>query len=156
MGPDVARRADGILDHRAPLILDAESATLDDLSDLPRSNTALSRSFEKRGKQSWFNRDDGPRAGFGEERIFGGAGILCYIYDHAKLGRTLLCPCRGGREAAFREGDGKPPTAQIGRGLHTGLGGESNQAINEPFFGGEINRGGLTRHDCADRLRILA
>src|SRR5213082_2052020 len=130
MGPDVAQRADGTLDHRAPLILDAESATLDDLSDLPRANTALSRNFEKRGKQSWFNGDDGPGAGFGEEDVFGWGGSLGNICDHAKLGRSLLRPYRGGSEAAFGQGDCQAAVAQIVGGLRDGLGGERDQAVD--------------------------
>src|SRR6267142_1413331 len=50
VGPGVAQRRDSTVDHRAPLVLDAEGIAADNLADLVRRHLTLSRSIENAGK----------------------------------------------------------------------------------------------------------
>ena len=81
MGPGVAQRGDGTIDHRAPPILDAESIAADDVADLVRRHLVLSRSIENAGKV---------RGGHGYDRA--GAALA----EEGRLGRTSFfkfCVC---------------------------------------------------------------
>ena len=93
MGPGVVQLGDGTLDHRAPLIFDAESIAADDLANLLRRHSTLSRSIENTGKRSCSYGYNGARATFAKEQIFGGRRFfesdIC-----AKLGPSMLLPYR--------------------------------------------------------------
>ena len=91
MGPDVVHLGDGSLDHRAPLIFDAESIATDDLANLVRRHSILSRSLENAGKRSCSDGDNGARATFAKEHIFGGRPFFEFDIC-AKPGRSMLRP----------------------------------------------------------------
>src|SRR5713101_5005810 len=91
MGPDVVQLGDGSLDHRAPLIFDAESIAADDLSNLVRRHSTLSRSLQNVSKRSCSDGDKGARATFSKDHIFGGRPFFEFDIC-AKLGRSVLRP----------------------------------------------------------------
>ena len=91
MGPDVVQLGDETLDHNAPLIFDAESIAADDLANLVRRHSTLSRNLKNASKRSWCGRYYGARAAFAEESIFGGRRFFEFDIC-AKLGRSMLRP----------------------------------------------------------------
>ncbi len=72
MSPGVAQSFDRAIDHRAPIIFDAEYAPGSDLADLACPYGILSRNLVNAGKQSWFYGHDRAGAAFAEEGVFGG------------------------------------------------------------------------------------
>jgi hypothetical protein len=71
MGPSVVQLGDGRVDHRAPFIFDAKSIAADDLADLARRHSTLSRTLENAGKETWRDGDNGTGAAFAKQRILG-------------------------------------------------------------------------------------
>src|SRR5258708_13647018 len=91
IGPIIAQRIDLRLDHRAPLIFDAESIAADDLTDFVRRHVTLSRNCENAGKLCWRDGDDGAGTTLAEESMFGGA-IGIQLPARAPNGDALPCP----------------------------------------------------------------
>src|SRR2546427_3564538 len=112
MGPGVAKRFHGTVDHHAPLMFDAERTVAGDLAKLLRRHVVLSRSIENVGKFRWSDGDDGAGAAFVEKNGFGGEQTILKGYDRAEMGRSMLRAyrrrgrCGRGRETGFGEGDG--------------------------------------------------
>ena len=92
MGPDIAQRVDGIIDHHAPLILDAEGTIGDDFSDLVGLHTILSRSFESASKHVRRNGNYGARTAFAKEGEFGGSGVVGESNFRTESGHGMPCP----------------------------------------------------------------
>jgi hypothetical protein len=90
MGPDVVQFGDRCIDHRALLIFDAESITADDLANLVRCHSILSRSLKNGGKRSWRHGDNGAGAAFAEEGVFGWQRRSFEFDVCAKQGRSML------------------------------------------------------------------
>ncbi len=76
MGPGVAESLDRRLDHGASLMFDAESIAADDLADLARRHSIVSRSIENAGKRRRRYRYDGAGAAFTEEGVFGRGTLI--------------------------------------------------------------------------------
>jgi len=70
MSPGVVQRFDWRLNHRAPLMFDAESIASDDVADLSRRHSIVSRSIENAGKRRGRYRYDRTGAAFAERRDF--------------------------------------------------------------------------------------
>src|SRR4029077_11857381 len=88
MGPSVVQLGDGTVDHRAPLVFDAKSIAADDLANLVRRHSILSRSLQNGGKRSWRDGYDRAGAAFAEQRVFGCWGVFEFDVC-AKLGRSI-------------------------------------------------------------------
>src|SRR6202035_5411188 len=99
MGPGVVQLGDGRVDHRAPLIFDAKSIAADDLSNLARRHSILSRTLENAGKETWRDGDNGAGPAFAKEGILGREWLFKFDVC-AKLGRSMLRPYDRG-EAGF-------------------------------------------------------
>ena len=52
-------------------MFDAKSIAADDLADLARGHSILSRTLENAGKESWCDGDNGTGAAFAKQRILG-------------------------------------------------------------------------------------
>src|SRR5882672_3411790 len=142
MGPGVAQRGDGTIDHRVPLILDAESIAADDFADLVRRHLVLSRSIENAGKVRGGDGYDRASAAFAEE---GG------------LGRTSFFEFRGWAqpvcgEAGLGQGDGEAAVGNIVGGLDAAFGGERDEAVDEALFGAEVDGWWFAGYDATDRF----
>src|SRR6266852_2915215 len=72
MAPGVAECFNETIDHRAPLMFDAEGIAAGDLADLVRRHLVLSRSIENGGKRRRLDRYQCASAAFVEEGEFGG------------------------------------------------------------------------------------
>ena len=109
-------------------MFDAERTVAGDLAKLVRRYSGLSRTFEKVGKSTWLDGDDGAGALFAEESIFVRSKIVVEIDGGAKSGRGVPCPYGGrcGGEAGFGEGDREAAVADVVRGLHEAFGGRCN------------------------------
>src|SRR6266849_1496144 len=115
MGPDVVQPGDGTFDHRAPLIFYAESIAADDLANLVRRHSTLSRNLKNAGKRSWCDGYDGARAMFAEEGILGRARFLRQIDPGAELQGSVLRTCR---EAGFSQCNSDASVAHVVRRTH--------------------------------------
>jgi hypothetical protein len=69
MGPSVAQRVDGGIDHCVPFTLDAQHWLMMHLADFLRTHVVLSRSREDGGKLGGRNTNDGAGAVFTEESV---------------------------------------------------------------------------------------
>ena len=58
-------------------------------------------------------------------------------------------------ETGFGERDGEAAVGNVVGGFDGAVGGESNEAIDEALFGGEIDGGRLAGNDAADRFRVF-
>jgi len=76
MSPGVVESFDWGLNHRAPLMFDAESIAADDLADLARRHSIVSRSIENAGKRRRRYRYDRAGAAFAEEGVFGRGTLI--------------------------------------------------------------------------------
>jgi hypothetical protein len=125
MGPGVAERFDGPVDHRAPLTLDAEGSAAGDLAELACRQVVLSRSIENGGK--FWGSDGYDRAGaaFIEEGVFGMIEVVVKMDGCAKSGRGKPRPYAGRerRETGFGEGDGETAVGDVVGGLQRAFGG---------------------------------
>src|SRR5437660_7472011 len=137
MGPGVAQCLDGAVDHRAPLILDAERTFADDLAELSRHNMVLSRNFENAGKFCGRDGNDGAGTAFAEENRFGGQRRILNSYYRAEMGRSVprLYKRRLGSETGLGEGDGEAAVGNVVRGLDGAFGGERYEAVLKTFLG---------------------
>src|SRR5438876_8745655 len=88
MGPGVAQSLDGVVDHREPLMLDAERTFVDDLAEFARRHMVLSRNFENAGKFCGRDGNDSTCATFAEEHGFGGQRRILNGYDRAEMSRS--------------------------------------------------------------------
>ena len=150
MGPDVVQFGDRRIDHRAPLIFDAESIAADDLTDLLRCHSVLSRSLQNGVKRSWRHGYDRAGAAFAEERVLGRR--RCFQFDVcAELGRSVLRPY-GSREAGFRQGNREATVANVVRRTHRSAARERDQAFLQALFGRQVDRWRLACHDTGDRF----
>src|SRR6267378_5124269 len=132
MGPGVVQLGDGTVDHHAPLIFDAENIAADDLANLVRHHSTLSRSLENVGKRSWCGRYYGARAAFAEESILGRSGFRSQIDLDAELRRSILRPCR---KAGFGQCNRDASVANIVRGTHSAAGCQRHQAFLQALLG---------------------
>src|SRR6202007_7912 len=73
----------------------------------------------------------------------------------AKNGHGMPRPYGRRREAGLGDGHGHTAIAYIVRGLHGAFGGEGNEALDEAFFGCEIDRRRFAGHDAPDGLGIF-
>ena len=120
MGPRVVQSRNGTVDHRAPLILDAESIAADDLTDLLRRHLVLSRSIENAGKHGGLDGYDPTSAAFAKEDRFGWAIFFEFC--------GCAQPVRG--EAGLGQGDGEAAVGNVVGGLDAAFGGERNETID--------------------------
>src|ERR1700741_1300382 len=153
MGPGIVQLGDGTLDHRAPLIFDAENIATGDLSNLVRRYSALSRSLENGGKQSWCNGYDPARAAFAEQRIFGWRGFRWQIDLSAELRHSLLRPCR---EAGFGQRNSNAAVAHVVRRPNRPIGRKRDQAFLQALLGRQTDGWRIAGDNASDRLRIFA
>src|SRR6202011_3932222 len=139
MGPGIAQRGDGTIDHRALLILDAESIAADDLTELVRRHLILSRSIENAGKVRGLDRDDRASSAFAKESRFDRTGFFEFC----------ICaqPVRG--EAGLGKGNGQAAVGNVVRGLDAAFGGEGDEAVDETLFGTEVDGWWFARYDAA-------
>ncbi len=70
MGPGVVESFDWGLDHHASLMFDAENIAADELADLARRHSIVSRSIENASKRRGRYRYDRAGAAFAERRDF--------------------------------------------------------------------------------------
>jgi hypothetical protein len=121
------------MDHRAPLVLDAESIAADDLTDLVHRHLVLSRSIENAGKVRGLDGHYRASAAFAEEgRLGRGTFFEFCVSAHPVCG-----------EAGLGQGDGKAAVRNVVGGLHAALGGEGDEAALEALFGTEVDGGWL-------------
>ena len=76
IGPGVAKWRDWRLDHRAPLMFDAEGIAAGDLADFARLHIVLSRNCKNGGKVFGRDGNDGASAAFGEEGELDGKKVV--------------------------------------------------------------------------------
>ena len=69
MGPNIAQRVEGGIDHCAPLVFDAEHAVTGNPADFVRPYSVLSRSCENGGKFHGRDGDDAASAAFAEDGV---------------------------------------------------------------------------------------
>src|SRR5882672_4567779 len=120
MGPSVVERGDGTVDHRAPVILDAESIAADDVADLVRRHLVLSRSIENAGKVSGGDGYDRASAALAEEGRLSRAIFFEFC--------VRAQPVRG--EAGLGQGDGEAAVGKVMGGLDAAFGGEGDEAVD--------------------------
>src|SRR5712664_3953892 len=153
MGPGIVQLGDGTVDHRAPFIFDAENIAADDLSNLVRRYSTLSRSLENGGKRSWRGRYYGARAAFAEHRVFGWRGFRRQIDLSAELRRSRL---GRSREARFGQRYSNAAVAHIVRRAHRPIGRKRDQAFLQALFRRQIDGWRFACDNAADRLGIFA
>src|SRR6266478_2445980 len=141
-GPGVAQHGDGTVDHRASLILDAESIAADDFADLVRRHLVLSRSIENAGKVRGGDGYDRASAALAEEGGLGRA-IFFEFCGYAQ-------PVRG--EAGLGQGDSQPAVGNVVGGLEAAFGGEGDEAVDEALFGIKVDGGWFAGDNVADRF----
>src|SRR6266403_2247969 len=103
MGPGVAQRFHRTIDHRAPLIVDAESIAADDVADLVRRHLVWSRSIVNAGKVRGGDGYDRASAALAEEGGLGRA-IFFEFCGYAQ-------PVRG--EAGLGQGNGEAAVGDV-------------------------------------------
>src|SRR5712692_1886317 len=155
MGPGVAEWFNRTVDHCAPLMFDAERTVAGDLADLVRRHFVLSRSCENGGKRRRLDRYHRASAAFVEEGVFGGDAII-ESDNRAENGRGKPRPYRGRGETGFGKGDSEAAVGDVVGGLDGAFGSESDETVDQKFFGGEIDGGWFASNDAASCLRIFA
>src|SRR5258707_1075338 len=153
MGPGVVQLGYGTLDHRAPLIFDAESIAADDLANRARRHSILSRNLENMSKQCSFDRYNSAGAAFAEERVFRWRGLLWQFDRGAELRRYVLQSCRA---AGFGQSNGDAAVAQVVRRAHRADYRQRYEAFLQALFRRQVDSGRLAGDEAGNRLGIFA
>src|SRR5579864_4793057 len=113
MRPNVVHLGDRSVNHRAPLKFDAQRIATDDLTELLRRHSILSRSLEKRSKESWCDGHDGTSASFAKNGAFR-RSVVIQADLGPERGRARSCPGNAG-ETRFRNRDCQTTVANVVR-----------------------------------------
>src|SRR5216684_5542803 len=161
MGPGVAQRFDGTIDHRAPPMFDAERTVAGDLTELARRHLVLSRSIENGGKRRRLDRYHRASAAFVEQ----GEISRCVAVDFDVCAemraagrsrrRTGLKTGHYRGEAAFGERDGEAAVGDVVGGLDGAFGSESDETVDQKFFCGEVYGGWFAGDDAGGRFGVF-
>src|SRR5262249_48715440 len=127
------------------LKFEAKRGVPGDFAEFARAHIILSRSYKNGGKVCGRNGHDATGAAFGEEGVLGGRGVV----GRNRSGGTLLS------KNTFGEGAGEAAIGNVVRGLNGARGSERDEAIDEAFFGGEIDRGRFARDYAYNGFRIF-
>jgi hypothetical protein len=136
-------------------MFDAEDIATGDLADFARRHIVLSRNCENSGKFCGIDGYDGASAAFVEEGVFGAREIVNDMNSRTERRSTGLKTGHYRGEAGFSEGDGEAAVGNVVSGWHGAFGGESDEAIDEAFFGGEVDGGRFAGDDGGDGFGVF-